>query len=217
MLGRVPACKLDDGTPLSENTAILPFLGSARPVAERSSEGGAGPLAHRLLRLQRAPGEYPHRAARALPTTSRPFPASRQWARFFHEYLKQIDAKLPAANGSPTSTQCSIRMPSCSIRGACAAGGCPWPSEELHGVREPHGEAARRTAGDRRREREALAGLRPPRRRAARAAPRGSAGAPPRRRAERDVGEPHPVVEPLASNALPPSRRRGSRRPGARA
>jgi len=92
-LGRVPALKLDDGSPLSENTAILPYLGKrfemwpSDPVKEARALShigffasayipptptSAGPSATRgQIRLPRHPGHGQER---------------------LHDYLKKIDA-----------------------------------------------------------------------------------------------------------------------------
>jgi glutathione S-transferase len=92
-LGRVPALKLDNGSPLTENTAILPFLGKrfglwpADPVKEAQALSAIGffassvhPSHAHISRPERyTDDKSAHPAIQAMGKKT------------FHDYLKQID------------------------------------------------------------------------------------------------------------------------------
>ena len=93
-LGRVPALKLDDGSPLPENTAILPYLGKRfglwprDPISEAKALSVVGFFASSVHPAHAHIG----RAERYTEDKSA-FPGIQAMGRkTFHEYLKQIDA-----------------------------------------------------------------------------------------------------------------------------
>lgn len=93
-LGRVPALKLGDGSPLAENTAILPFLGKrfgmwpTDPLKEAQALSIVGFFAtsvHPAHAHISRPERYTEDKAA--------FPGIQAMGKkTFHEYLKQIDA-----------------------------------------------------------------------------------------------------------------------------
>jgi glutathione S-transferase len=92
-LGRVPALKLDDGSPLTENTAILPFLGKrfglwpTDPVKEAQALSSVGFFASTVHPAHAHIG----RPERYTDDKSA-FPGIQAMGKkSFHEYLKQID------------------------------------------------------------------------------------------------------------------------------
>jgi len=93
-LGRVPALKLDDGSPLTENTAILPYLGKrfgmwpADPLKEAKALSIVGFFA---TSVHPAHGHI-GRPERYTEDKSA-FPGIQAMGKkSFHEHLKQIDA-----------------------------------------------------------------------------------------------------------------------------
>ena len=92
-LGRVPALKLDDGSPLTENTAILPFLGKrfglwpTEPVKEARALSVIGFFASSV----HPANTHVVRPERFTDDKSA-FPGLQAMGKkSFHEYTKQID------------------------------------------------------------------------------------------------------------------------------
>jgi len=92
-LGRVPALKLDDGSPLSENTAILPFLGKrfglwpTDPVKEAQALSVIGFFAASVHPANAHVG----RPERYTEDKSAHPGIQAMGKKTFHDYLKQID------------------------------------------------------------------------------------------------------------------------------
>src|SRR3970040_1957477 len=91
--GRVPALKLDDGSPLTENTAILPYLGKrfglwpADPVKEAQALSVIGFFASRV---HPAPAQLRRPERYAEDKSAHPG-IQAMGNKTFHDYLKQID------------------------------------------------------------------------------------------------------------------------------
>jgi len=95
-LGRVPALKLDDGAPLTENTAILPYLGKrfglwpGEPLKEARALSTVGFFASSVHPAHGHIGR-PERYT----DDKGAFPGIQaKGKQSFHEYLKQIDGML---------------------------------------------------------------------------------------------------------------------------
>jgi glutathione S-transferase len=92
-LGRVPALKLDDGSPLTENTAILPFLGKrfglwpTEPVKEAQALSLIGFFASSVHPANAHVG----RPERYTEDKSAFAGLQAMGKKTFHEYMKQID------------------------------------------------------------------------------------------------------------------------------
>ena len=95
-LGRVPVLALDDGTPITENTAILPYLGKRFDLWPKDALGEAKALS---LIGYFAASVHPAHAHVGRPEryTADPaaFPGIKDMGlKTFHTYLKQIDGML---------------------------------------------------------------------------------------------------------------------------
>jgi glutathione S-transferase len=95
-LGRVPALRLDDGQPLTENTAILPYLGKRFGLWPTDSAGDAKALS--LIGFF-ATSVHPAHAHVGRPerytADQSAFPGIKDMGlKTFHGHLKQIDGML---------------------------------------------------------------------------------------------------------------------------
>jgi glutathione S-transferase len=95
-LGRVPVLGLDDGTPLTENTAILPYLGKRFNLWPKDALGDAKALS---LIGYFASSVHPAHAHVGRPerytADASAFPGIKEAGlKTFHTYLKQIDTML---------------------------------------------------------------------------------------------------------------------------
>ena len=95
-MGRVPALKLDNGEPLTENTAILPYLGKrfkkwpSDPVAEARAHSLIGFLA---ASVHPAHAHFNRPERYAADQAAHPA-IKEQGLKSFHGYLKELDGKL---------------------------------------------------------------------------------------------------------------------------
>lgn len=95
-LGRVPALRLDDGAPLTENTAILPYLGKRFDLWPNDARAEAKALSLIGFFASSVHPAHAHvgRPERYTADTSA-YPAIKDMGlKTFHGYLKQIDGLL---------------------------------------------------------------------------------------------------------------------------
>ena len=95
-LGRVPVLGLEDGTPLTENTAILPYLGKRFGLLPKDAQGEAKAMS---LIGYFATSVHPAHAHVGRPerytADQSAFPGIKEMGlKTFHTYLKQIDGML---------------------------------------------------------------------------------------------------------------------------
>lgn len=95
-MGRVPALKLDDGTPLTENTAILPYLGKrfgkwpTDPVGEAKALSLIG-----FLAASAHPAHAHFNRPERYTADQNAFPGIKeQGLKSFHGYLQELDGRL---------------------------------------------------------------------------------------------------------------------------
>ena len=110
-LGRVPVLRLDDGTALAENTAILPYLGKRFGLwpADSAAEAKALSLIGYFATNVHPAHAHVGRPERYTADTSA-FPGIKEMGlKTFHGYLKQIDGML--AGGEWLSDRYSVLDP----------------------------------------------------------------------------------------------------------
>ena len=95
-LGRVPALRLDDGQPLTENTAILPYLGKRFDMWPKDPMGEAKALSLIGFFATSVHPAHAHvgRPERYTADQSAFAGIKDMGLKTFHDYLKQIDGML---------------------------------------------------------------------------------------------------------------------------
>jgi glutathione S-transferase len=94
-LDRVPVLRLDDGTPLAENTAILPYLGKRFGLWPSDALGEAKLLSLIGYFVAAVHPAYAHVGPRERHSDdSSDFPVRDKGLKTFHGYLEDIDARL---------------------------------------------------------------------------------------------------------------------------
>ena len=122
-LGRVPVLRLDDGTALAENTAILPYLGKQFGLWPSDALGEAKLLSLIGYFAAAVHPAYAHvgRPERYSDDPSDSPRCGKRVSRPFTDISRTSTPGWWAVSGSPTVTQLSIPMASSSTHGAHVA------------------------------------------------------------------------------------------------
>src|SRR5215510_10406845 len=131
--GRVPALLLDNGEPLAENTAILPFLGKRFGLWPKDALGETRALS--LVGFF-ASTVHPAHAHFQGPSDTPPTPHTFPIFTSRSQDIPSLPTSVwPDGSGCRKPTPCSIPTPSSSTPGACGASCRWWSSRTIRVIR----------------------------------------------------------------------------------